>query len=61
MGLAGEVRTSASLEQRLSEVDRLNCDRVILSSKSRDKLGDNYKVNIIGIENSVDLIKLIFN
>lgn len=59
IGLAGEIRDIASVEQRVSEARRLGFDTIAIPKQSarREKVNDD-GINVIGLDSVFDMLKL---
>lgn len=61
VGLTGEVRPVARIENRLRELEQLQYKGVILSTTNRDELSEDYNLQILGISNANELKDLLFS
>ena len=59
VGLTGEVRTVNMIEKRLKEAERLGFKKCIIPENNKKLLKDTYKLDIIGVRNIGDTLKII--
>ena len=59
VGLTGEVRTVNMIEKRLKEAEKLGFKTCIIPENNKKLLKDNYKLDIIGVRNIDDALKII--
>ena len=61
IGLTGEVRGISSIEKRIKEAEKLGFKTCIVPEVSRKQLKYKGKINIIGVSNVADAIKMCMN
>lgn len=61
IGLTGEVRGISSIEKRIKEAEKLGFKTCIVPEISRKQLKYKGKINIIGVSNVADAIKMCIN
>lgn len=62
MGLSGEIRPAARLEQRIAEAKRLGFQRIIVSGYAKSSLKDRkYGIEIIYVNKIEELARSVFN
>jgi len=59
VGLTGEVRSVNLIEKRVKEVEKLGFKTCIIPESNKKLLKDNYKLDIIGVKNIVEAVKLL--
>lgn len=59
VGLTGEVRTVNMIEKRLKEAEKLGFKKCIIPENNKKLLKDDYKLDIIGVRNIGDVLKII--
>ena len=59
VGLTGEVRTVNMIEKRLKEAEKLGFKKCIIPENNKKLLKDDYKLDIIGVRNISDTLKII--
>ena len=59
IGLTGEVRTVNMIEKRLKEAEKLGFKKCIIPENNKKLLKDEYKLDIIGVRNIGDVLKII--
>jgi len=59
VGLTGEVRAINMIEKRLKEAEKLGFKRCIIPENNKKLLKENYKLDIIGVSNINDALKII--
>ena len=59
VGLTGEVRTVNMIEKRLKEAEKLGFKKCIIPENNKKLLKDNYKLDIIGVKNVEEALKII--
>lgn len=59
VGLTGEVRSINMIEKRLKEAEKLGFKRCIIPENNKKLLKENYKLDIIGVSNINDALKII--
>lgn len=59
VGLTGEVRSVNMIDKRLKEAEKLGFKKCIIPENNRKLLKDKYKLDIIGVENIRDALKII--
>lgn len=61
IGLTGEIRTVNSLEKRIKEADKMGFKTCLVSESSTKQLKFNGNINVIGVKNIRDAIKVALN
>lgn len=59
VGLTGEVRAVNLIEKRLKEAEKLGFKKCIIPENNKKLLKDNYKLDIIGVRNVTEALKVI--
>lgn len=59
VGLTGEIRTVNMIEKRLKEAEKLGFKKCIIPENNKKLLKDNYKLDIIGVKNIGEVLKII--
>ena len=59
VGLTGEVRAVNMIEKRLKEAEKLGFKKCIIPENNKKLLEDDYKLDIIGVRNIVEALKII--
>ena len=59
VGLTGEVRAVNMIEKRLKEAEKLGFKKCIIPENNKKLLKDNYKLDIIGVRNISEVLKII--
>ena len=59
VGLTGEVRAVNMIEKRLKEAEKLGFKKCIIPENNKKLLKDDYKLDIIGVRNIVEALKII--
>ena len=59
VGLTGEVRAINMIEKRLKEAEKLGFKKCIIPENNKKLLKDNYKLDIIGVRNVGEALKII--
>ena len=59
VGLTGEVRAVNMIEKRLKEAEKLGFKKCIIPENNKKLLKDNYKLDIIGVRNIGEALKII--
>ena len=59
VGLTGEVRAVSMIEKRLKEAEKLGFKKCIIPENNKKLLKDNYKLDIIGVRNINEALKII--
>ena len=59
VGLTGEVRAVNMIEKRLKETEKLGFKKCIIPENNKKLLKDNYKLDIIGVRNIGEALKII--
>ena len=59
VGLTGEVRAVNMIEKRLKEAEKLGFKKCIIPENNKKLLKDNYKLDIIGVRNVDEALKII--
>ena len=57
VGLTGEVRRINLIEKRLKEVEKLGFKRCIIPENSKKSINNEFKLDIIGVNNIVEALK----
>ena len=57
VGLTGEVRSVNQMEKRLKEAEKLGFKKCIIPESNKKLLKDNYKLDIIGVQNIIDAMR----
>ena len=61
VGLTGEVRTINMMEKRLKEAERLGFKKCIIPENNKKLLKESYKLDIIGVKNINEAMKIGYN
>lgn len=59
VGLTGEVRAVNLIEKRLKEAEKLGFKKCIIPENNKKLLKDNYKLDIIGVRNVTEALRMI--
>ena len=59
VGLTGEVRAVNMIEKRLKEAEKLGFKKCIIPESNKKLLKDNYKLDIIGVRNVGETLRII--
>ena len=59
VGLTGEIRRINMIEKRLKEAEKLGFKRCIIPENNKKYLEEKYKVQIIGVKNLVEALKVL--
>ena len=59
VGLTGEVRAVSMIEKRLKEAEKLGFKKCIIPENNKKLLKDDYKLDIIGVRNINEALKMI--
>lgn len=59
VGLTGEVRAVNMIEKRLKEAEKLGFKKCIIPENNKKLLKENYKLDIIGVKNITDALKIL--
>ncbi len=59
VGLTGEVRSVNQIEKRLKEAEKLGFRRCIIPESNKKLLKDDYKLDIIGVQNIIEAMKYL--
>jgi DNA repair protein RadA/Sms len=59
VGLTGEVRAVNMIEKRLKEAEKLGFKKCIIPENNKKLLKDNYKLDIIGVKNIGEALKIL--
>ncbi len=59
VGLTGEVRSVNMIEKRIREAEKLGYKTCIIPESNKKLLKEKYKLDIIGVKNVVDAIKIL--
>ena len=57
VGLTGEVRSVNQIEKRIKEAEKLGFKKCLIPQSNKKVLKDNYKLDIIGVQNIVEAMK----
>ena len=60
VGLTGEIRSVNLIEKRLKEAEKLGFKRCIIPETNKKLLKENYKLDIIGVKNINEAMKVLF-
>ena len=58
VGLTGEVRAVNMIEKRIKEAEKLGFKKCIIPENNKKLLKENYKLDIIGVKNVIEALKL---
>ena len=59
VGLTGEVRSVNMIEKRVKEIEKLGYKKCLIPKSNQKVLKDDFKLDIIGIENVNDALKYL--
>lgn len=59
VGLTGEVRAVNMIEKRIKEAEKLGFKKCIIPENNKKLLKENYKLDIIGVRNIGEALKII--
>ena len=59
VGLTGEVRSVNMIDKRLKEAEKLGFKKCIIPENNKKLLKENYKLDIIGVKNITDALKIL--
>lgn len=59
VGLTGEIRAVNLIEKRLKEAEKLGFKKCIIPENNKKLLKDHYKLDIIGVRNVTEALKMI--
>lgn len=59
VGLTGEIRSVNQIEKRLKEAEKLGFKKCIIPESNKKLLKDNYKLDIIGVQNVIEAMKAV--
>lgn len=59
VGLTGEVRRVNMIEKRIKEAEKLGFKKCLIPESNKKLLKDNYKLDIIGVQNILDAMKYL--
>lgn len=59
VGLTGEVRSVNQIEKRLKEAEKLGFKKCIIPESNKKLLKDNYKLDIIGVQNIIEAMRAV--
>ena len=59
VGLTGEVRSINQIEKRIKEAEKLGFKRCIIPESNKKVLKDDYKLDIIGVQNVLQALKYL--
>ena len=57
VGLTGEVRSVSQIEKRIKEAEKLGFKKCIIPESNKKVLKDNYKLDIIGVQNIIEAMR----
>ena len=60
VGLTGEIRSINLIDKRLKEVEKLGFEKCIIPESNKKLLKENYKLDIIGVKNINEAMKVLF-
>ena len=60
VGLTGEIRSVNLIDKRLKEAEKLGFKRCIIPESNKKLLKENYKLDIIGVKNINEAMKVLF-
>lgn len=58
ISLTGEVRSVSNIEKIIKEAEKMGFENILIPFRNKEKLRDNYKINIIGIKTIKGIGKL---
>ena len=61
VGLTGEVRSVNYIEKRIKECEKMGFKRCIIPESNRKLLKNSFEIDIIGVRNVSDAMRLVFN
>ena len=59
VGLTGEVRSVNQIEKRIKEAEKLGFKKCIIPESNKKLLKDDYKLDIIGVQNILDAMRYL--
>ena len=59
VGLTGEIRAVNMIEKRLKEAEKLGFKRCIIPENNKKLLKDEFKLDIIGVKNILEALKIL--
>ena len=59
VGLTGEVRSINMIEKRIKEAEKLGFKTCIIPESNKKALKENYKIEIVGVKNIVEAMKVL--
>ena len=59
VGLTGEVRAVNMIEKRIKEAEKLGFKKCIIPENNKKLLKENYKLDIIGVKNVIEALKIL--
>lgn len=59
VGLTGEVRSVNMIEKRVKEIEKLGYKKCFIPETNKKSLKDDYKLDIIGVKNVMEALKLL--
>lgn len=60
IGLTGEIRRVNHVEKRLKEIEKFGFKKCIMAQSNKKGLKDDFKLDIIGVNNVSDVMKLLY-
>ena len=60
VGLSGEIRPTARIEQRIAEADKLGYKRIFVPNQPKNIQPDKYKINIQFVDKLEQVISKVF-
>ena len=60
VGLSGEIRTVTRIEQRVSEVEKLGFDTIVIPRENLKGLKDKFRIKIVEVSKIEDLMRILF-
>jgi len=61
VGLTGEIRMVAGIEQRVAEAQKLGFEKVLLPRMSIDKLNNKYSLELLAVDKMTQVLKALFD
>ena len=59
VGLTGEIRSVNMIEKRIKEAEKLGFKTCIIPESNKKLLKENYKLDIIGVKNIIEAVKIL--
>ncbi len=59
VGLTGEIRTVSNIEKRIKEGEKLGFKKCIIPENNKKLLKEKYKLDIIGVKNIGEVMKIM--